>query len=272
MVEQLYMNLRRRHKLLKESINKIENRMQSYPEGTLNYQMCNGVPQYFVNYGSTMDEDGKRARKRLYIPSKNRKQAAVLAQKDYEKNAMNLMIKECRFIENMIEAMSSGLVENYFDNLPDARRKLVNPILKSQHFLEAEWKAQSYTPLSTDELVTNFYTERGERVRSKSEILIANQLYKRGIAYKYECPLELSSTKVIYPDFSCFSRKSNRVMYWEHLGMMDNIGYCERNIDKISVFENHGLFPGTDLILTFETSSKPINTRMIDKIISKYLC
>ena len=45
-------------------------------------------------------------------------------------------------------------------------------------------------------------TERGDLVRSKSELVIADKLFSRGIDYVYEQPLDLGGGRVRYPDFT----------------------------------------------------------------------
>ena len=45
-------------------------------------------------------------------------------------------------------------------------------------------------------------TERGELVRSKSELLIANKLHSMGIEYGYEQPLNIGEGRFRYPDFT----------------------------------------------------------------------
>lgn len=45
-------------------------------------------------------------------------------------------------------------------------------------------------------------TERGELVRSKSELVIADKLHARSVDYAYEQPLTLSNGRTKYPDFT----------------------------------------------------------------------
>jgi hypothetical protein len=45
-------------------------------------------------------------------------------------------------------------------------------------------------------------TDRGEMVRSKSELLIANKLHERRIDYVYEQPLSVSQSRTRVPDFT----------------------------------------------------------------------
>lgn len=53
--------------------------------------------------------------------------------------------------------------------------------------------------------------------------------------------------------------------------MMDDPGYLEEALKKIERYERNGIFPGDRLITTFETFRSPIDTRIIDLIIRKYL-
>lgn len=81
-------------------------------------------------------------------------------------------------------------------------------------------------------------TIRGEKVRSKSEVIVANLLASLGVAYRYEAPLDLKSgclvspeetqeadRKVIHPDFTVQREADSGPVFIEHLGMMDNFAY-----------------------------------------------
>lgn len=70
-------------------------------------------------------------------------------------------------------------------------------------YFAKSWLDEGFRGLGFDERdTTEFFSEKGERMRSKSEVLIANALYKRGIPYKYECPVLLPSGIMKYPDFT----------------------------------------------------------------------
>ena len=71
-------------------------------------------------------------------------------------------------------------------------------------------------------------TERGDLVRSKSELVIADKLHARGIDYEYEQPLVLPNGRTRYPDFTIADHARGVTFYWEHLGMLDNPGYRAR--------------------------------------------
>jgi len=71
-------------------------------------------------------------------------------------------------------------------------------------------------------------TERGDLVRSKSELVVADKLYNRGVEYAYEQPLVLPNGRIRYPDFTISDHVRGVTFYWEHLGMLDDPKYRAR--------------------------------------------
>lgn len=65
-----------------------------------------------------------------------------------------------------------------------------------------QWISMEYNGNEFQEGTPVIMTERGERVRSKSEKILADYFYRNGILYKYECPLYLKYFGTIYPDFT----------------------------------------------------------------------
>lgn len=83
-------------------------------------------------------------------------------------------------------------------------------------------------------------TRRGELVRSKSEVAIADLLFSLGKDYLYEKPLEVGGT-VKYPDFTIEDSDSGHVFYLEHLGMLDDPGYRARWEQKLAWYASVGI-------------------------------
>jgi hypothetical protein len=85
-------------------------------------------------------------------------------------------------------------------------------------------------------------TSRGEAVRSKSEVIIANLLHAKNVFYHYEHPLELDGfTK--YPDFTIEDDNSGITYYWEHCGMLRDPAYSRRWEDKKTWYRSNGILP-----------------------------
>lgn len=114
-------------------------------------------------------------------------------------------------------------------------------------------------------------TEKGERVRSKSEKILADYFFRNGIEYKYECPLYMKDFGTIYPDFTFFSPKTGQEIYWEHCGKVDDPAYARKMVKKIQTYENNGIFQGGKLILTYETEQTILNTSKIEQLVKRYL-
>ena len=89
-------------------------------------------------------------------------------------------------------------------------------------------------------------TERGDLVRSKSELVIADKLHARGIDYEYEQPLALGDRRMRYPDFTIADHARGVTFYWEHLGMLDRRGYRDRWERKRAEYFACGIRPHED--------------------------
>lgn len=81
-----------------------------------------------------------------------------------------------------------------------------------------------------------FQTVTGELVRSKSEMLLANEFTRLGILYEYEQPAENVSNAL--PDF-ILSDYGNVIV--EHLGLMNDAEYVRRWHEKAKKYEAEGI-------------------------------
>jgi hypothetical protein len=104
-------------------------------------------------------------------------------------------------------------------------------------------------------------TERGDLVRSKSELVIADKLFARGIDYAYEQPIVLPDGRVRYPDFTIADHARGVTFYWEHLGLLDDPGYRVRWEKKRAEYLAAGIAPwqdgGGDAGTLIETRDEP---------------
>ena len=94
-------------------------------------------------------------------------------------------------------------------------------------------------------------TMKGELVRSKSEVVIANALYQSGIDYTYEQPLVIEDETKI-PDFTIEDSDTGITWYWEHCGMMDDPQYRRHWEEKKAFYRKNGIEEGKNLIVTYD--------------------
>lgn len=118
-------------------------------------------------------------------------------------------------------------------------------------------------------------TARGESVRSKSEVIIANLLHGRRLDYHYEHPLEINGV-LKFPDFTIEDDDTGVTYYWEHCGMLSDPGYQRRWATKEEWYIRNGILPlergggprGT-LIVTRDDPKGGIESDLIDNLISR---
>ena len=110
-------------------------------------------------------------------------------------------------------------------------------------------------------------TERGERVRSKSEKIIADKLYMLGIPYRYEFPIVLEGNIKMYPDFTILKMPERKEVYLEHFGKLDDEAYINITIMKLNTYEKNGIYVGVNLFFTYETNRKALNVKALDKML-----
>jgi len=194
-------------------------------------------------------------------------------QKSYDEKILKLVTAEIESLKKLLAKSGNVIskVRKVYSESPAEVKELIIPIDMSDEDYALNWQNAPYEGKPLPDYLPFLETKRKERVRSKSELNIANALADKGIPYKYECPLQLSSGATIYPDFTVLDVKRRRVLYWEHRGMMDDKEYAKNSVQRIKTLMKEGLFIGDDLIITEETSTNPLGTNEIDAIIKKFL-
>ena len=154
-----------------------------------------------------------------------------------------------------------------YRKLYDSLSMLTNAILKREYKRITSFyrgiKRTSQNPINPECLVHR--TIRGEMVRSKSEVIIANALHASKIDYYYEMKV-----KNYYPDFVIPLSIQGRTIYWEHCGRIDDYDYACRWIEKKRKYERMGITEGVNLIVTYDSASGSIDSREIEEIITKW--
>lgn len=134
--------------------------------------------------------------------------------------------------------------------------------------IERKWYDAKYVNVS----------DRGERMISKNEVIIANLLnkYQDQIIYSYEDKLRFQETgRTVRPDFVIENFISNRVFHWEHIGMMTLRNYREKWLAKLEAYKNDGFVLHSEadassakvLIVTEENPNGGIDSQYIDHLI-----
>lgn len=218
-----------------------ERDLRAAPQGTLRISKREKSEQYYWRT-DPKDTRGK------YIRKNEEKLVKSLAQKEYAQKMLTLIEPVIKNITKHLampdEMEMRKKVEGVYEKLSPSRQKLITP----------------YT-YSEDEFVKKWEQEK----------ILADKFCMLDIPYVYEVPLCLEGYGYIKPDFTVLNKRTRREYYWEHLGMMDDKDYCEKTIKKIEGLERNGIFPGDNLILTYETHNHPLNMRIVEKLLKEYL-
>lgn len=257
-------------KVVKEKYERIEREviqrlsMMEDIQGTLRISV-NGNKIRYYHYSDEYVEKEK------YIKKSNIELAKKVAQKTYYNKLLALIQRRLKEFRRLLVDYDEYEIDNAYDRLLPARKVLIVPIEKTISQRYEEWVRSEYAGKEFREGTPLILTDRGERVRSKSEKLIADYLNRNGIEYKYEKPLYLKGYGIIYPDFSFFSKKTGKELYWEHDGKMDDPSYARKAINKIAAYEENGIYLGGQLIISFETSDKVLGTKEIERLVQRFL-
>lgn len=243
---------------------KIKCELENAPEGSLRLGTSQGCTQYY-HCKEGAPHNG------AYISKKEMNLVRDLAQKSYNEKVLRYTEKTSKQISRLLVNYEDDKIEKIYRSENIKRQKLITPIEPTYEQNIEKWMAVSFKGKGFSDGAPVILTNKGIRVRSKSEKILADYFDSLDLVYKYECPLYLENFGNIYPDFTFLSRKTGREIYWEHEGMMDNPEYARTAIQKMETYEKNGIFPGENLILTFETSMTPINSELMQMNVKKYL-
>lgn len=263
------------------------------PAGRLRLAMCHGSPQWYLvsdtdsmKTGVTPDFDKSgngccmkvRSRGRkpnvnrsrgTYIPRSEKALVERLVQKNYDESVLEAAEKARTAIEKFISAYERANVNGIFGTMHTARQALTRPVAYPDEEFARMWESLPYEGKDFDG-VAELWTARGERVRSKSEVIIADTLARLKIPYRYEFPHKMGRA-TFYPDFTCLNLRTRQEFIWEHFGLVEDEDYAKNMVGKMGLFAKNGFYPGANLITTSETRESPLDSALVRLYAEKYL-
>ncbi len=258
--------------ILKDNIEKtlisIQQFIDNAPAGSLN---CD-ERERGISYYQRTTVDGKPHK--TFIRQDNITLAKKLATKDYYRKLKPLLEKELQALNQFLTSYHPNDKYQLFDDMIECRKELIAPLISPAFAAWQDWLETPYIPYRGYPERLIYETDRGEMVRSKSELIIANNLnaFSDELDYRYEQEHWLPEQAIsIHPDFTIIIKKTGRILYWEHGGMMSDPSYADDFVNKINQYISNGIIPGRDLIITFETQNHPLNTSSIKKTILSFL-
>jgi hypothetical protein len=209
---------------------------------------------------------------REYICKKDRKLAAGLAAKKFCELQLTALEEEKSMLEDYIRRCKDDQekIRLLFDREKECA-ELVGGTVPIQDLNDEimKWAAAEYerSDMYAEKLVCR--TMSKIKVRSKSEMIIANALTVNGIPFRYEEALHIGES-TYYPDFTIKHPITGMIYYLEHLGLADRPDYMLHNLGKIETYMSEGIIPTRNLICTFETADSPLDSDYVQRIIELY--
>lgn len=248
-----------RHQLLSQ-YQILQDKLKTLPKGNLLCVRNGNYTKWYKSNGSSP----------IYLPKKKHELIQQLALRKYYTLQLDELSQEIQLLDQCIKSYKA--IQFKSSSLLDTS-SCYHSLLTS-HINAFPDKVQNW--ISSDYVHNTEHSENlihktisGHLVRSKSEVIIANSLYRNKIPYRYECALHLNDL-TFYPDFTILHPRTTALFYWEHFGMMDLPSYCENAFNKLKIYANQGIIPSIQLITTYETKNRPIDSGNIQRIIEDF--
>ncbi len=258
----MYKRINERLKTISSEMNDIRKRMQTMPEGELSFYRTKGVVRLFRRV-----PDGGHKSKRIYLNHEMEALARKLAEKKYLKEKLRDLEREKKAVMAYLRHYDGTDHARLLWEKTDVFQKLLAPQFQPLSDQLADWE-DGGKPYSENPEALIVKAPRG-LVRSKSEAIIAWELYENKIPYRYENEL-FTTGGILHPDFTIRHPKSGKVFLWEHFGLMDNPQYMRNALAKIQTYVNLGYVPMSNFIMTFETAAEPLDMELVKLIVKHY--
>lgn len=240
-----------------------KNQLKGLPKGNLMSQTINQNTYYTKVIGD----------KRKYLGKEKTEEILLLQKKHFLNESLkrietniNVMKKLLKYYKNISpETLASSFTKSYLP-LPD------NCFDLSKSINMNHWETAPYrrSKKHLEQLIHR--TMKGDMVRSKSEVIIANMLTAKNIPYHYEEELDLLLPKItIAPDFKIAVPRENRFRLLEHCGMISDPDARSKYLQKLNTYLTNGYMPTRDVLFTFDDQAQHIDTQIISQIIDAFL-
>ena len=176
------------------------------------------------------------------------------------------LLKDYRMISH--EAIDSQLPKvyrlqslDYYENLPDAGKEWMR---------RKEAEKAEFGPWHPEGLIHK--VSNGIKVRTKSEMAIAEILLRNGIPFVYELPHVLKNGKIVHTDFTILSTIDYKTeILLEHEGSMADAGYRDKHAWRVENYYLSGYIPNVNLFFTYDGMNGSVDGEAIQRIVDGWL-
>ena len=235
-------------------------KMNGLPEGNLSIADVHGHTYYYNRVNG----------KRIYLGNQEKNQ--TIAQMKAHK-----LLSTCVQHIDSNEKLFRHVIEKYRDVHPELVRSSLGKAYQDAEIdvqpggmsNYEDWGYQEYQRSTKYPEGLVHRTLKGDYVRSKSEVVIANTIHMKNLQYRSE-ELTQVGKHIFAPDFKILIPRTGRTKILEHFGMMDNPEYRERALWKMSTYIENGYRPYEDILFTFDDLNGTIDAKNLDILITNF--
>lgn len=243
----------------------LEEELQSLPEGFLHIQKRGDREFYTVRD----PKSGNRKKERRHGITRDPELVYSLIRKRYVLNALKIIEKDLRLLEAAFSKYTEFDENSVMGGFIAEHPHLKDAVLRNAG-IDIEWSSNYHHAegLFADDRTS--IASDGTIMRSRGEIVVAEKLKQNNIPYRYEMELDHPNLPYI-PDFVIKRPRDGKIFFWEHIGDVNDQDYMKRNARKFEVYEEYGIVPWDNLIITYDTINGGVNTPLIEAMIHAWL-
>lgn len=234
-----------------------QSELKRLPKGKLYISDVKGNSYFY------MRRDGRKH----YLGKEARKEIEQLQQRRLLESAVKNIDANIPLMEKFVVDYKETGLENLLKNMPKAYQMKSSNAAPFADFINVEeWEKQPYNRNARHKEELRHKTLKGDFVRSKSEVILANILTSRNIAYHYE-EIEKINGVLVAPDFKIAVESESKFRLLEHCGMIGDENYRNTFLWKLRNYIEGGYLPWRDVIFTFDDMDGSIDTQSIHKLV-----
>lgn len=254
------------------------NELKELPEGVFYSYESKG----YLNYSERLPKGGNRKKEHRIGVTRNPVRLFSLVRKEYVIEALEIIDRDLKLIREMAERFEpideNSVMEDFVKEYPNLAEGIYRDTWKT--LAEKSGKeARRSVEAKPEEGPSLFYEDGlkstaadGTRRRSLGEVVIGSRLNFYGIPYEFEKPFAHPDLRGRFsPDFTIVRPRDGKVIYWEHIGKVNDEDYLAYNKYKLNEYEKYGIVPWSNLIISYSQSDYGINEKLIDGLIQGWL-
>ena len=243
----------------------LEEELLTLPKGELYCYKSHGIECYSerIPAKGNVKKENKKGIKR------DTDKVFKLVRKQYVEKAIRLLEKDTKAIDTLLRWYKPTDENTVMDSFIKKHPALTEGIYYGQ-MSYAEMAAQWETAGDFHQDSLKSTAADGTKRRSLGEITIGCRLDYYRIPYRFEAEIDHPDIPYV-PDFTIIRPRDGKIIYWEHVGKVNDREYMEENKHKFEVYELYGIVPWDNLIVSYSQADYGINEKLIDGLIQGWL-